>query len=92
MYRKALRPAWVEVNLSNFRHNIKAIKNHVAGKAELIEVVKADSYGLGAVKICEILKEEGDKIFAVAIIAEGIALRDAGYTDEDIIEIGRAHV
>ena len=37
MYREALRPAWVEVNLSNFRHNIKAIKNYVAGKAELIE-------------------------------------------------------
>lgn len=88
MYREALRPAWVEVNLSNFRHNIKAIKNHVAGKAELIGVVKADSYGLGAVKICEILKEEGVKIFAVATIAEGIALRDAGYTDEDIIVLG----
>ena len=61
---------------------------NLTGKAELIGVVKADYYGLGAVKICEILKEEGVKIFAVATIAEGIALRDAGYTDEDIIVLG----
>ena len=88
MYKEALRPAWMEINLSNFRYNIQSIKKQVEGKAELIGVVKADAYGLGASKICQILKEEGVNIFAVATIAEGIALRKEGYVDEMIIVLG----
>lgn len=88
MYKEALRPAWVEVNLSNLRYNINSIKKHVAGKAELIGVVKADAYGNGAAKICEILRNEGISIFAVATLKEGIELRKAGFTEEMIIVLG----
>ena len=39
MYKEAIRPAWVEVNLSNLDYNIKQIKEKANGR-ELIGVIK----------------------------------------------------
>lgn len=87
MYKDALRPAWVEVNLSNLDYNIKNIKAKVKGK-EFIGVIKADGYGHGAEEVAKVLKENGVKIFAIATLQEAIALRNAGFADEDIIMLG----
>ena len=32
MYKEAIRPAWVEVNLGNFDYNIKQIKAKAQGR------------------------------------------------------------
>ena len=32
MYKEAIRPAWVEVNLSNLDYNIKQIKEKANGR------------------------------------------------------------
>ena len=50
MYKEAIRPAWVEVNLSNLDYNIKNIAKKAAGRP-LIGVIKADAYGHGSVKV-----------------------------------------
>lgn len=86
MYKEAIRPAWVEVNLNNFDYNIKQIKAKAAGR-ELIGVIKADAYGHGSVKCAEVLRENGVKTFAIATLQEAITLREAG-AKEDIIMLG----
>ncbi len=86
MYKEAIRPAWVEVNLSNLEHNIKSIKEK-AGERELIGVIKADAYGHGAVKVAEVLRANGVKTFAIATLQEAVTLRDAG-AREEIIMLG----
>lgn len=86
MYKEAIRPAWAEINLSNFDYNIKQIKEKADGR-DLIGVIKADAYGHGSVKCAEVLRENGVKTFAIATLQEAITLREAGAT-EDIIMLG----
>lgn len=84
MYKKALRPAWVEVDLRKLDRNIKNII--AKSKAdEVIGVIKADAYGHGAVKCAEVLRENGVKTFAIATLKEAITLREAGAKEEIII-------
>lgn len=84
MYKNALRPAWVEINLNNLDFNIKNIKAKI-GHRELIGVIKADAYGHGSIKVAEVLRENGCKTFAVATLHEAITLRNAGAKEEIII-------
>lgn len=69
MYKNALRPAWVEINLNNLDFNIKNIKAKI-GDREMIGVIKADAYGHGSVKVAEVLRANGCKTFAIATIHE----------------------
>jgi len=86
MYKEAIRPAWVEVNLSNLDYNIKQIKEKANGR-ELIGVIKADAYGHGSVKCAEVLRKNGVKTFAIATLQEALTLREAG-AKEEIICLG----
>lgn len=88
MYKGALRPAWVEINLNNLDFNIKNIKTKI-GDREMIGVIKADAYGHGSVKVAEVLRANGCKTFAIATIQEAITLRNAG-AKEEIILLGLA--
>ena len=88
MYKGALRPAWVEINLNNLDFNIKNIKTKI-GDREMIGVIKADAYGHGSVKVAEVLRANGCKTFAIATIQEAITVRDAG-AKEEIILLGLA--
>ena len=86
MYKEALRPAWVEINLSNLDYNIKHIKEKIGGR-EMIGVIKADAYGHGAIQVAQVLRENGVKTFAIATLHEAIALRESG-AKEEIIMLG----
>lgn len=87
MYKEAIRPAWVEVNLSNLDYNIKNIKAKVGEDREIIGVIKADGYGHGSVEVANVLRKNGVKTFAVAALSEAIRLREHG-VKEDIIMLG----
>jgi len=84
MYKDAIRPAWVEVNLTNLDYNIKNIQAKAGGRP-LIGVIKADAYGHGAVMVANVLRENGVKTFAIATLQEAITLREAGATEEIIM-------
>lgn len=84
MYKNALRPAWVEIDLRKLDQNIKNIIGK-ANPAEVIGVIKADAYGHGAVKCAEVLRNNGVKTFAIATLKEAIQLREAGAKEEIII-------
>ena len=51
----------------------------------LIPVIKADAYGHGAVPVARTLVGTGARIFAVAMVEEGIALREAGISAEILV-------
>ena len=87
MYKEAIRPAWVEINLSNLDYNIKNIIEKAGPNRQVIGVIKADAYGHGSVMCANILRENGVKIFAIATLQEAITLRNSG-AKEEIIMLG----
>jgi len=85
MYKEAIRPVWVEVNLTNLDFNIKNIIKKVGPDKEIIGVVKADAYGHGSVEVAKVLAANGCKIFAIATLQEAVTLREAGIQGEIIM-------
>ena len=71
------------VDLGAVRHNLGVIRRRAEGAA-IIGIVKADAYGHGALRVAETLRSEGVTHFAVATVAEGVALRRGGI-DGDIL-------
>lgn len=72
-----LRPVWAEIDLDAIRHNVRALIG-VAAAAELLAVVKANAYGHGAVPVARAAIEAGATWLGVALVEEGVELRDAG--------------
>ena len=81
------RQTYLEVNLSNFKHNINEIKKLHKDK-EIIPVIKANAYGTHINKRLDIINEFN--IVAVAIVDEALYLRELGYktiTPENVSEV-----
>lgn len=75
------RPTWAEVSLPNLLHNYRTIKTYLRGTASLMAVVKANAYGHGAVACARALEHAANADwFGVALIEEGIELREANIT------------
>ncbi len=72
------RPTWAEISLRALRHNYRTIKDRVGEKVQVMAVVKANAYGHGAIECARALEEVGAAWFGVALVEEGIALRQAG--------------
>jgi len=72
------RWAWVEVDLAALRRNAKAFRAQMRPGVRMMAVIKADAYGHGAVACAKSLRSAGADQFAVATVAEGVALRQAG--------------
>jgi len=71
------RWAWVDVDLDAIRHNIEHLRANVSPSA-LWAVVKAGGYGHGAVEVAHAALEAGAQGLCVALVQEGVELRDAG--------------
>jgi alanine racemase len=69
------RPTLAEVDLEAIRHNAGAMK---PPRAELMAVVKSNGYGHGAVPCANAALSGGATWLGVALVEEGIALRDSG--------------
>ena len=76
---------WLEINLSNLKNNIESIRSIISDNLDIISVVKANGYGLGAVNIAKYLSSIGIKYFAVATLEEALDLRFSGIDKEIII-------
>jgi alanine racemase len=71
------RPAWAEIDLAAVRANVGALRGRVA-PAALCAVVKAGAYGHGAVAVARAAVDAGAAGLAVALVDEGVELREAG--------------
>jgi len=72
-----VRPTCVTVDLGAIRANVAAIARAVA-PASVCAVVKADGYGHGDVPVAGAAIDAGATHLAVALVAEGVRLREAG--------------
>jgi alanine racemase len=72
----SIKRAWVEVDLGALLRNGAAIAAHAG--VNIVPMVKADAYGLGAVPVARALEQLDPWGFGVATIAEGEELRRAG--------------
>src|SRR3954470_23316834 len=73
-----MRRAWVEIDLGALVRNGARIRERAG--VPLLPMVKADAYGLGAVRVARALERIDPWGFGVATIAEGAQLRDIGIT------------
>ena len=72
-----MRPTRAEVNLAHLRHNLRFVQR-AAGGAKVWAVLKADGYGHGAKAVARTLERAGVNGICVALLEEGIELREAG--------------
>src|ERR1044072_6823901 len=71
-----MRPTYLEVNLSQLKKNLEAIRAHVA-PAKVMPVIKGNAYGHGIVGGAPFSEPYVDYL-GVALVEEGIHLRELG--------------
>lgn len=81
--------SWVEVDLDRLGANAASIQRALGGTG-LMAVIKADAYGHGLAATARALSRAGVKHFAVAYVAEAVALRQAAPDAERIVVLGVA--
>jgi alanine racemase len=74
-----VRPTLVEVNLTRLTENLHLIQNKVA-PAKVMTILKANAYGHGLVEIARHVVSHGADYLGVAVLEEGILLREQGIT------------
>ncbi len=72
------RPTRALINLDNLKANFMELKALAEGSTQVMAVVKADAYGHGDKVIAKALDGFGCDVFGVAMLEEGIRLREAG--------------
>ena len=75
-----MRPTWADIDLEAIKHNVRQL-TQVVSPATLCAVVKADGYGHGAVPVARAAVSAGASWLAVALVEEGIVLREAGINE-----------
>ena len=80
-------PAWVEIDLLQFRRNWDAINSCRPHGVGIAYVVKDDAYGHGALPLAQIALEQGAELLVVAAVEEGLKLR-AGGIEAPILVLG----
>lgn len=68
------RPLWAEISTAELCRNFHHLRS-IAGRAELLAIVKANGYGHGATLCAEALSQAGAKWLGVTSVEEGIAVR-----------------
>ena len=70
--------SWVEIDLDGFRHNWREIQRLVGPGVKVLQAVKADAYGHGAIEISRAAVKNGVYALGVANADEGVQLRVGG--------------
>ena len=72
------RPTVAEIDLGAIRHNVAVLSRCTGASVESMAVVKANAYGHGDVEVARACVDAGVGRLAVALVEEGVRLRDAG--------------
>ena len=83
-----IRPTRAEIDLGALTRNLETLHTAAPG-VDVLAVVKADAYGHGAVPVSRSLEAAGVRFLGVALVEEGLALRQAGLKS-DILVLGGA--
>ena len=74
----AERPTRAEIDLSALDHNCRQIRAFLPRDVRIMAAIKADAYEHGAVRCASRLYHNGVDAFGVALVEEGIQLRETG--------------
>ncbi|GGB12618.1 alanine racemase [Macrococcus hajekii] len=83
------RPSVLNIDLDHLFYNYQVVAERHQNK-KTIAVIKADAYGMGAVKVAHHLASKGVDFFAVATMDEALELRGSGI-QTDILILGIIH-
>lgn len=72
-----IRPTHLVINLQALRENFQKIKEKVA-PAKVMPILKANAYGHGLVRVAQLMEELHADYIGVAVLEEGILLRQHG--------------
>jgi alanine racemase len=72
-----IRPTRLEIDLKILAENFRQIKNQVA-PAMMMPILKANAYGHGLVRVAQLMQELKSDYIGVAVLEEGILLREQG--------------
>ncbi|HEY7751257.1 MAG TPA: alanine racemase [Ignavibacteriaceae bacterium] len=72
-----VRPTRVEVDIKILADNFRKIKSSI-GKTRIMPILKANAYGHGLVRIAQLYEELKADYIGVAVVEEGILLREMG--------------
>lgn len=78
-----LTRGWMEIDLGALLRNAVTLQNRAG--VPLIPMIKADAYGLGAVRVARALEALDPYAYGIATVDEGVELREAGITRRVII-------
>jgi alanine racemase len=78
----------VEIDIAALQNNFANIRERVGSAVKIMAVVKSDAYGHGMVECSKALFKAGARVFGVAEVWEGVALRRAGVSGEIVILLG----
>ncbi|HYX90844.1 MAG TPA: alanine racemase, partial [Myxococcaceae bacterium] len=84
-----IRPTRAEIDLTALKANLSAVRA-LAPKAGVLAVVKANAYGHGAIAVARALEASGVQMLGVALVEEGLELRNAG-VQTPILVLGGAY-
>ena len=74
-----IRPTRLEIDLNILADNYTKIKKFVA-PAKMMPILKANAYGHGLVRVAQLMQELNADYIGVAVLEEGILLREQGIT------------
>ncbi len=84
-----IRPTRAEIDLGALTRNLETLRAAAPG-VDVLAVVKADAYGHGATPVSRALEAGGVRFLGVALVEEGLVLREAGLRS-DILVLGGAY-
>jgi alanine racemase len=70
----------LEIDLSAVKHNVEVYRSLIPASCMVLAMVKASSYGSGAIKMAQYLQKIGVNYLGVAYADEGVELRKHGIT------------
>lgn len=73
-----IRPTTASIHLGRLQANLDALRGVVGAGVRVCAAVKGDGYGHGAVRCARALAQAGVDSFGVALVEEGVLLREAG--------------
>ncbi|MBT4762284.1 MAG: alanine racemase [Bdellovibrionaceae bacterium] len=82
------RHTFAEINISHLKHNLRQLRNLVPEGTFFCPMVKSYAYGHGDLQVVSALIEEGVTDVGVALLEEGVRLREAGFKKININVFG----
>lgn len=77
------RPTVMEININNFRYNVKQIKSKLKPETTIMPIMKANAYGTYINTRLDIVNEF--EIIGLATVDEGVQMRKLGYQKDIFI-------